>query len=244
MSRYQAVFYPETTFGGFTNIDGTVAFYARVNALARPSFSILDFGCGKGGHAQDPVNFRRNLRCLKGRVARVIGIDIDPAGAGNPTLDEFRLLAPGGPWPVDSGSIDLVLCDFVLEHLQDPGAFFREAGRVLVKGGFVCIRTPNVLSYPGLVSRLVPDRYRKPLLFAAQPERRAGDAFPTFYRCNTIWALRRQMEANGFQAVVVGHDPEPSYLGFSKLAYALGVLSRKLAPSFLRVSIFAFGRLG
>jgi SAM-dependent methyltransferase len=243
MSLYQAIFYPETRFGGFTDIDGTVTFYARVNALARPTFSVLDFGCGRGAHAEDPVDFRRNLRCLKGRVARVIGIDIDPVGAGNPTLDEFRVVAPNRPWPVDSGTIDMLICDFVLEHLADPGAFFREAGRVVVKGGFLCIRTPNVLGYPGLISKLAPNWYHEALALKGNPGRREQDAFPTLYRCNTISALRRQMKANGFQAVVYGYEAEPSYLEFSKFAYALGVLHQRFAPAFLRVAIFAFGQL-
>jgi SAM-dependent methyltransferase len=56
-------FYPESRFGGFTDIDGTVAFYPRVNALAASKDVVLDFGCGQGirlrpGHANDPVPIR------------------------------------------------------------------------------------------------------------------------------------------------------------------------------------------
>ncbi len=51
----QERFYPESRYGGFTDIDGTVAFFARVNALLRPSFTVLDFGCGRGSHIDDPA---------------------------------------------------------------------------------------------------------------------------------------------------------------------------------------------
>jgi hypothetical protein len=88
--------YPESHFGGFSDIDGTVVFYTRVNALLQPSFTVVDFGCGRGEHAEDPIPFRRNLRSLKGKVSRVIGIDVDDAGLLNPTVDEFRKFVPGG----------------------------------------------------------------------------------------------------------------------------------------------------
>jgi len=239
---YQAVFYPESAFGGFSDIDGTVTFYTRINALIQPSFRIVDFGCGRGAHAADPIAFRRSLRCLKGKVAHVIGVDVDSAGRGNPTVDEFRLFAPGDSWPVEDKSIDLIICDCVLEHLRDPGAFFQEAVRVLAQGGYLCIRTPNVLSYVGIVSRAVPNRYHKQVVAKVQVNREEEDVFTTVYRCNTVFEVRRQMASHGFRAVVYGYEAEPSYLHFSKLAYRLGVLHQKVAPRIFRPVIFAFGQ--
>ena len=242
-SSYQQIFYPESIFGGFSDIDGTVAFYTRVNALIQPSFRIVDFACGRGAHADDPVSFRRNLRSLKGKVTRVIGVDVDPAGHDNPTVDEFRLLIPGDPWPLENKSVDLIICDCVIEHLPDPLSFFDEARRVLARGGYLCIRTPNVLSYVGIASKIVPNALHDKVLRKVQLNRKEEDVFPTLYRCNTVFALRRQMLAHGFRAVVYGYEAEPSYLHFSKLAYAMGVLHQKFAPGFLRPAIFCFGQL-
>jgi len=53
--NYQEIFYPESRFGGFTDIDGTMVFYSRVNALIEPSFHVLDLGCGRGAHVEDPI---------------------------------------------------------------------------------------------------------------------------------------------------------------------------------------------
>src|SRR2546422_991874 len=69
--------YPEVKFGGFTDVDGTIAFYTRVNALIGASSTVLDVGCGDGAYATDPVAIRRTVRVLKGRCRRVIGIDVD-----------------------------------------------------------------------------------------------------------------------------------------------------------------------
>jgi len=235
--------YPETSFGGFSNYDGTVAFYTRVNALIQPSFVVVDVGCGRGEHAEDHVDYRRGLRCLKGKAARVIGMDPEATGSSNPTIDEFRLLQPGEPWPIEGNSVNLVLCDSVLEHLSEPREFFSEACRVLERGGYLCIRTTNVLGYVGVVSKLVPNRLHGRLLSQLQRGRQEKDVFPTQYKCNTIRSIRREMASHGFRSAVYGHTAEPTYLSFSKLAYALGVLHQKLAPSSLDVTIFAFGQL-
>lgn len=238
---YKSRFYPESRFGGFTDVDGTIAFYAHVNALLQPSFVVLDFGCGRGAHTEDEVPFRRDLRRLRGKVATVIGVDVDEAGLSNATLDDFRRLE-GPRWPVDDASVDLVVCDSVMEHLPDPSGFFAEAVRVLVPGGYLCIRTPNVYSYIGITSRLVPSRYHDRVLAKAQLDRKEEDIFPTLYRCNTVRAIRKQLASHGFDGIVYGHEAEPSYLYFSRFLYALGVLHQKLAPAFLSPVIFAFAQ--
>ncbi len=241
-SSLQATFYPESTFGGFSDIDGTIAFYARVNALIQPSFRIVDFGCGRGAQSEDPIIYRRELRCIKGKVARIIGLDVDSKACYNPTLDEFRLLR-NGSWPLENKSADLVICDNVLEHVCYPETFFGEAGRVLVQGGYLCIRTPNALGYVGIAARLIPNSCHKSLLAKTQPDREDEDIFPTLYRCNTVWAIRKRMAISGFRAAVYGYEPEPSYLNFSKFAYGFGVLHQRFAPSFLKQAIFGFGQL-
>ena len=180
MNEWLARFYPESRFGGFTDIDGNVAFYSRVNALLQPSFVVVDFGCGRGTHQDDAVIFRRGLRCLKGKVSRVIGVDADENGWTNSSIDEFRLLVPGRPWPLSDRSVDMVICDCVIEHLPDPSAFFDEAARVLVGGGYLCIRTPNVHSYIGIASRFVPNKYHSKILKVVQTGREERDVFPTF----------------------------------------------------------------
>jgi SAM-dependent methyltransferase len=235
-------FYPESQFGGYSDIDGTVVFFSRVHSLLEPSSVVLDVGCGRGAYGEDRVPFRRNLRILRGKAAKVIGIDVDNGSRGNPFIDEFRLIG-GDSWPVDEHSIDVIVCDQVLEHVTEPDVFFSEARRVLKNSGYLCIRTPNKRSYIGVASRLVPGRWHSRVTGFVQDGRKEEDVFPTFYRCNTVGQVRRLLTRSGFQCVVYGYEAEPSYLSFSTAAYFLGVMHQRLAPRSLRAAIFAFGRL-
>lgn len=236
--------YPESRFGGFTDIDGTIAFYNRVNALVKPTDTLLDLGCGRGRYLEDPIPYRREIRCLRGRVKKVIGADPSEEAAANPNIDEFALLDPQGRIPaLADASIDIVLCDWVLEHVLDPDLFFSEIGRVLRPGGRLCLRTTNARSYFGIAARLVPERFSKRLVLRVQRNRKAQDVFRTFYRCNTIGALRHKLHQFGFDACVYGYDSEPLSLAFSGASWWFGVLHAKHAPRFLRPTIFAFACL-
>jgi SAM-dependent methyltransferase len=234
-------YYSECRFGGLTAVDGTAAFYVRVNSLITASSVVLDVGCGRGAYADDAVAFRRNLRIVKGKCPTVIGIDVDRGAAQNPFLDEFRLIE-SATWPVSDQYVDLCICDHVLEHIEDPTSFFGECRRVLRPGGYLCIRTPNLCSYFGVISRLIPNRYHAKVAARVQSDRKSDDVFPVLYRCNTLWGIRRMLTLHGFEHRVFGHEAEPSYLSFSRALYCLAVLHQRLAPSFVRVTLFAFAR--
>ena len=130
-------FYPECRFGGFSHVDGTVAFYTRIRALLDPTSVVLDVGCGRGA-AKDRLVQKpsERLRVLQESCHTTIGIDVDPAGADNPFMDEFHLI-DSDRWPVDDASIDLLYADYVLEHLEHPDQFFAECSRVTKPGGYI-----------------------------------------------------------------------------------------------------------
>lgn len=234
-------FYPESRFAGFTNIDGTIAFYSRVNALINPEDTIIDFGCGRGAYQDDPIPFRRNLRILKNKCSRVIGLDIDPEAATNPYIDEFQILE-SQDWPIESNSVNICICDYVLEHLSDPEVFFSQSHRVLRQGGYLCIRTSNLFSYFGLIAKLLPENSHKHVLSVAKDHLEPKDKFRLLLRCNSIRRIQLALEKQGYQNVVFGYEAEPGYLRFSTFSYWLGVMHQKYAPNFLKVGIFAFAK--
>jgi SAM-dependent methyltransferase len=63
------------------------------------------------------------------------------------------LAADAGRLPLKDGSVQAVVGLDVLHHLPDPAAFFREAARVLVPGGRLCLVEPWITPLSWVVYR-------------------------------------------------------------------------------------------
>ncbi len=234
--------YPEVGAGGFSRVDGTVAFYQRVNALLDPSMTVADFGAGRGRAAEDPAGYRRDLQVLRGKVASVVGLDIDEAVQENPNVDRAHVVTSGQPLILEHASVDLIVSDFTFEHVTDPGWAAGELTRILRPGGWLCARTPNRWGYIGIPTRLVPNRFHDGVLQWAQPQKQARDTFPTAYRLNSWAQLRRHFPVTAFDDFSYAVDSEPAYFGSSRLAWRTmqGVFA--LTPPTLRSMLFVFLR--
>ncbi len=226
--------------GGFTSRDGTIEFYNRINALLRPGFTVLDLGAGRGAwyYAKIP-EYKRILRNLKGKVAEYIGADVDTAVLGNPTTDR-NVLVKDGVLPLGDGEVDIVVCDWVLEHVVDVASFKREVDRVLKPGGFFCARTPHSFSYVSLAARVIKNSSHVKFLRWVQPNRGAQDAFPTAYRCNTLSAVSRRF--GGWKSYTYLYTAEPSYYFGSKPVFHFMNLMHRLLPRAMTGSLYIFLR--
>jgi SAM-dependent methyltransferase len=235
-------FYPEREFGGYSRVDGTIAFFGRVQSLLRPDSMVLDVGCGRGEVVDRlPDNPWEKCRILKGPGRKVIGIDVSDDGRQNTLIDEFRQIV-GAQWPVESGSVDLLVADAVLEHLPEPDAFFAECSRVVKPGGVVCFRTPNRWTYYALAAAIIPNKFHAKVISFVQPGRKEQDVFPTVYRANTIRSLQRLLKDHQFQGCVFRHISEPNYFLFSPLAYWMGMYLHRWLPALFWPTLFVFAR--
>jgi SAM-dependent methyltransferase len=234
--------YPETAFGGFSRIDGTVSFLTRVQALASSSSKIVDIGCGRGSRKDDTCAWRRRLADLRTTNRMVLGIDISAEGKDNPFVDDFRQLRPDEAWPIDGGTVDLAIADYVLEHVEHPAFFISEVSRILKPGAYFCARTPNKWGYVALVSLMVPQRMHGGVVARVQEGRQVIDVFPTFYRLNTVGTIRRLLQDHGFTSAVYTAEGEPNYLREHAFLYRVGAVVHGWLPGFLRSTILAFAR--
>ena len=73
-------------------------------------------------------------------AASYVGVDV----VENPAAD---LLGPVEALPVEDGTFDLVLCNQVLEHCDDPAQAVRELRRAVASGGRVLASTHGVQVY-------------------------------------------------------------------------------------------------
>lgn len=98
--------------------------------------AVLELGCGTG----------KNTPLLAQISKRVLSLDFSEAMIRQakikryPVPAVFALADLTQTWPCAAGSVQLVTCNLVLEHIADLEKVFAQARRVLVAGGhlFIC----------------------------------------------------------------------------------------------------------
>lgn len=85
----------------------------------------------------------------------LLSLESSVPGFPNQDFVHWRFNAEADVWPFAAGSLDLVVCMEVLEHLLlDPLFLFLECQRVLRPGGRFVVTTPNLGSLEGVMSLL------------------------------------------------------------------------------------------
>jgi SAM-dependent methyltransferase len=110
--------------------------------------AVLDVGCATGAL----------LAFLRERGWRATGVEISPSAdyaRQERGLDVRRQNLEDCQFPAET--FDLAVASHLIEHLNDPGAFFREVWRVLRRGAYLMLTTPNI---SGFQARLMGSRWR------------------------------------------------------------------------------------
>ena len=126
---------------GFDRIE-----HELMNRDTKPS--VLDLGCAAGAM----------LSYLKERGWQPVGVEISPAAGyarKERNLDVRQSIFEECHFPDES--FDLALASHFIEHLNNPATCAKEAWRVLRRGGYFLITTPNIV---GFQARLFGSRWR------------------------------------------------------------------------------------
>ncbi len=204
--RLKERFYPQA------RADALGALWQALDRHLPPCTLLLDAGCGHGTWV---------LERHRSRIPRWVGLDAAPPRDSH-LMDDF-LLGDVAHIPLEDSSCDIVFCWDVIEHVLQPAAAFVEFHRVLRDVGVLIVKTPCLTSPVMLASRVSPtfvhSRLKTRLL-----DYEEEDVFPTFYRCNTVACLHRQLTAAGFRReVLTRFDDSYQYLAFSRIAFILGL---------------------
>jgi SAM-dependent methyltransferase len=179
---------------------------------------LLDLGCGRG--LESPRVYRR-----AGMLS--IGLDLAEAVRENETV-AYGVRADAAALPFGAETVDVVVCQQLIEHLERPGVVFCEVARVLRPGGIFLLMTPNLFGWPTLVSRLLPYGLHCRLnreLFGIDE----SDVFPTYYRANTVRGLDGLLRSAGLRPVEVQMvQPSPGILTFSTVLTRCEIAATRL----------------
>ena len=113
----------------------------------RPGDRLLDAGCGEGRHCYGALE----------RGARVVGLDLDPAGLKAAVgglrkraheTDSMGEMLQGNTFalPFADATFDKIICSEVMEHVHDYRAAAKELARVTRPGGRVAVTIPTTTS--------------------------------------------------------------------------------------------------
>ena len=155
----------------------------------RPGTVVLDVGGGKHPFVDPETKRFLDLQ--------VIGVDID--------AEELRL-APSGAY--DSviccdveqldlpDSVDIAVCQAVLEHVRDTRGAIASIARALRPGGRFILFAPSRNAIFARLNLVFPERFKRWVLFWMFPQTRQGQGFAAFYdRCtprDVVSAARSQ----------------------------------------------------
>ena len=230
----------ENLLGSYHELDGTIEFYGRINSILKASDSVLDLGAGRGAwYSLDNCSYRREIRDLKKKVKYLVGIDIDNAVLENPTTHKNMIMS-GEKIPLGDNSMDIIVADWVLEHVLNPVEFSSEIYRVLKPGGVFCARTPHKYKYVSLFASLLKNKYHSKVLKFIQPQRKEQDTFPTAYKLNTLQTIRRKFKNyKDFSYLYTSH---PSYYAENQILFKLFAFFHKVLPAVMVSEIFVFSQ--
>jgi len=176
-------------------VDGNTHFQRNfAPAYLRPQITVFDIGGGK-----QPLLSERDKQKYE---LRLVGIDISleelnraPVGVYDEVVAEDIARYTG------RGDADLVICQALLEHVQDVPGAFRAIASTLRPGGIACLFVPSRHAVFARLNLLLPSTVKKRLLFSIFPGSRDAQGFPSYYDRCTPDDFKQLAAQNGLEVV-------------------------------------------
>jgi SAM-dependent methyltransferase len=137
-------FYARTVMGASFTDNPVIAVQGRQLSLAKTDegpLRVLDLGCGAGTPTKLLMADRSKYQVTGADLSEhALRSYVSDTGRSGVQLDAQNL-------PFASESFDLVVSDDVIEHLVDTDSYAREISRVLSRGGWLFLSTPNLAAW-------------------------------------------------------------------------------------------------
>lgn len=156
---------------------------------------VLDIGAGKDINRIDAF--------IQPRVLRLVGIDPSEDIFLNSSVHERHHTSLESFAQETQEEFDILFCTMVLEHINDPDAFFAACRQLLKPGGMLFAVTPNIWHYFGLVTKITSMLKINEWLLDRLIGKQAKEEyhFPTLYKINSLGAIQRTLIHAGFHNI-------------------------------------------
>lgn len=147
---------------------------------------VLDAGCGDG---KKTFYFSKFVKEIYGIDINSIDVEIAKEEYGNIGNLLFKVSSVD-QLPFKDASFDLVYSTWVIEHLKEPHKFINECYRVLKPGGVLILWVPNIKSFFGIATKMMPLSFKVKML--AMLLRETEEEVPhreCYYRANSVRKL-------------------------------------------------------
>jgi len=198
------------------NRDGLHAYLNCLEEEISAGMKLLHLGCGRDLNG---LHYRFAGQC------NVIGADVDQEALQR--YPGAKVLLNGKDLPFDDFEFDVVFCEYVLEHVEDPGAFFAGVSRVLKKEGCFIALAPNVWSYKSIAAKCIPNGWHAYFVARLRVDniRDSNDVYPTRFLANSRGDLTRLAERYGLSIEkLIFIDNGPTWFGKVPILFEVGRL--------------------
>ena len=193
-------------FGGMST-DGNGYFLSFVAGAVRDGSRVADVGGGKRPFFPPDQVAARGLK--------VTGIDIDPVELSLAPVNAYASTLVSPLEEVTGPAMhDVVIAQSVLEHVRNGADAIRGCAALLQRNGEVFTFCPNRRAWFAVLNRLLPEGFKRALLFGIFPEKREKQGFPAYYDGCTPEDMQQNMEACGLKVVEVRTFYVSSYFMF------------------------------
>jgi len=189
----------------------------KIKSYISDGVRIGHLGCGR--------DLNRVYEVING--AKVFGIDFNLESLKEYKTGE-RIRANLEKIPFRDEYFDLLISEFVFEHIEYPENVINECKRILKRNGKIIFLTINKFSLSGIISSFTPQWFHKFVRRRMLEPQFYNDVFKTYYRFNSTGKIRKIFKDYGFKEIELTFlEAEISYFDKSPALLELGCIVNK-----------------